>query len=374
MAIRISDVLDTDFLDGYELNSDGYGINSIYLTTSCISTTSGTKIVVTGPATDGNGILYTFDHPVESGDIVWLTGTSGGLGDGYFTINQVLSDTSFSVNETIGTSTGGNIQYRYKSGAKNIGFNPTNTSHITHNNVQQALEDLDASIVNTGLTPIEHERLRQLIHLADGVGGPFEGFLSGAYREMLPLGFIRPNTITWYDDATKTKKIVQKTITYTTSKLPATFTWDVYNTDGTTVLATVIDTLTYIGVFEASRIRTITDFSVPTGTLDANQHKVIRQLIHLAEGIGGPFEGFASGAYREILPSANAFPTSIIWYDDITKTKKIVEKTLTYNTNKSVSTVSWKVYNTDGLTVLATVTDTINYSGIFETNRTRTIV
>jgi len=103
------------------------------------------------------------------------------------------------------------------------------------------------------------------------------------------------------------------------------------------------------------------------------QHKTLRQLIHLADG-GGPFEGFTSGAYLETLPSANPFPTSFIWWEDNTKTKKIVEETVTYNSNKTIATDAWKVYDTDGTTVLATVTDTISYSGVFETSRTRTIV
>jgi len=101
-------------------------------------------------------------------------------------------------------------------------------------------------------------------------------------------------------------------------------------------------------------------------------HKTLRQLIHLAEE-GGPFEGFASGAYQETLPAADPFPTSIIWWEDNTKVKKIVEETITYNANKTVNTDEWKVYDADGSTVLATVTDTISYSGIFETSRTRTI-
>lgn len=101
-------------------------------------------------------------------------------------------------------------------------------------------------------------------------------------------------------------------------------------------------------------------------------HKTIRQLIHLADE-GGPFEGFASGAYQETLPSADPFPTSVIWWESSDKLKKIVEETITYNSNKTISTDQWKVYDTDGTTVLATVTDTISYSGVFETSRTRTI-
>lgn len=106
--------------------------------------------------------------------------------------------------------------------------------------------------------------------------------------------------------------------------------------------------------------------------ISATTHKTLRQLIHLAEE-GGPFEGFASGAFQETLPSASPFPTSVIWWTSAAKTAKIVEETITYNANKTVATDQWKVYDTDGTTVLATVTDTISYSGVFETSRTRTI-
>jgi hypothetical protein len=102
------------------------------------------------------------------------------------------------------------------------------------------------------------------------------------------------------------------------------------------------------------------------------EHRTLRQLVHLAEE-GGPFEGFTSGAYQETLPSASPFPTSVIWWTSSAKTAKIVEETITYNSNKTIATDQWKVYDVDGTTVLATVTDTISYSGVFETNRTRTI-
>lgn len=220
-----------------------------------------------------------------------------------------------------------------------------------------------------GIVATDHPPLRQLIHLADGAGGPFEGFLTGAYR--VEVGTVFPTSIIWYVDNTLAQKIVEKTLSYT-GAFPTTITWQVYNTDGSTVIAVAVDTITYSGAFETSRTRALTDYSVGTGELTVDFHKTIRQLIHLADGVGGPMEGFTSGAYREITPT-NPFPTSIIWYDDVTKTKKIVEKTLTYNANKTINTLQWKVYDTDGVTVLATVTDTISYSGVFETSRTRAI-
>lgn len=100
-------------------------------------------------------------------------------------------------------------------------------------------------------------------------------------------------------------------------------------------------------------------------------HKTLRQLIHFIDD--GPAEGFASGAYREILPSASPFPTSVVWWTSAAKTAKIVEKLITRNSNQTPSQIQWKVYAVDGTTVLATVTDTISYSGVFETSRTRAI-
>lgn len=109
-------------------------------------------------------------------------------------------------------------------------------------------------------------------------------------------------------------------------------------------------------------------FKDSTGEFDP---RGLRALIHFIDD--GPTDGFASGAYHETLPSADPFPTSFIWWTSSAKTHKIVELTLTLNTNKTPATEEWKMYDADGTTVLVTVTDAITYSGIFETSRTRTI-
>lgn len=102
--------------------------------------------------------------------------------------------------------------------------------------------------------------------------------------------------------------------------------------------------------------------------ITAAEHKALRQLIHFISD--GPAEGFASGAYKEI--TGTVFPTAIVWYVDSGKTDKIVERLVTWS--GSVATVDkWKIYDTDGSTVLWTISDAITYSGIFEVSRTRTI-
>jgi len=114
---------------------------------------------------------------------------------------------------------------------------------------------------------------------------------------------------------------------------------------------------------------TLTELAAGTGGLTADAHKILRQLIHFIDD--GPADGFASGAYREVT-TPGVFPDVITWWESSGKTKKIVDLTLTW-TGVNVTTEQWRVYDTDGSTVLATVTDTIAYSGIFETHRTRAI-
>ena len=104
--------------------------------------------------------------------------------------------------------------------------------------------------------------------------------------------------------------------------------------------------------------------------INEDQHRTLRQLIHFIDD--GPAEGFASGAHRET--TGTVFPTSIIWYESSSKLKKILERTIVWS-GVVPSSDQWEMYDTDGTTVLATATDSFTYtSGIFEVNRTRTIV
>jgi hypothetical protein len=102
--------------------------------------------------------------------------------------------------------------------------------------------------------------------------------------------------------------------------------------------------------------------------ITANEHRTLRHLIHFMSE--GPGEGFASGAYK--TTTGTVFPTSIVWWESSAMLKRIADRTCTWS-GVNLVTDRWRIYDTDGTTVLATVTDTIAYSGVFETTRTRVI-
>lgn len=107
-----------------------------------------------------------------------------------------------------------------------------------------------------------------------------------------------------------------------------------------------------------------------SGGINSSQHDSLRQLIHFINE--GPGNGFNSGAFKEII--GQPFPISIIWYIDSSKVDKIVEKLIIRNDNNIPISITWNIYDTDGSTILNSITDTIVYaSNIFESNRTRTI-
>jgi hypothetical protein len=133
------------------------------------------------------------------------------------------------------------------------GVDPTIVGQILRNGTDLKAKD-GIGVFNlrsgSGLTPSAHEVLLQLIHFIDE--GPAEGFTTGATK--LVIGGIFPSSILWKRaDATK---LVEQNITWTQAK-PATIQWKMYDVDGTTVLATVTDTITYSGAFETGRTRTI---------------------------------------------------------------------------------------------------------------------
>jgi hypothetical protein len=115
-------------------------------------------------------------------------------------------------------------------------------------------EGVIRTLTSSSISSTDHKTLRQLIHLADG-GGPFEGFSSGAVMDTGPIPF--PTASIWYVSSARTQKIVEQIVSYNSSSMIISEQWKAYAVDGTTVIATVTDAITYNGVFETTRTRTI---------------------------------------------------------------------------------------------------------------------
>jgi hypothetical protein len=118
-------------------------------------------------------------------------------------------------------------------------------------------------------------------------------------------------------------------------------------------------------------------FFSATGGLTPAQHEVLRQLIHFLDE--GPGPGFANPVVK--IVTGGLFPTDITWWDSDPglfplTAKRIIQKTIDRSTFPATlvkpTPVVWKIYDTDGVTVLETATDVITYTGVAETKRTRT--
>lgn len=291
-GISREDIEDVDIVDAIELASDG---TTVFVDdATVVSTTASTKRIVLS----GVDLIYDKDERVEVGDIIILSGTSGA--DGTYTVSDIIDQTTLEVSEAIADSTGGTADLIHPSGASKVGLDPSNVSGVTATEMQTAMEQLSAA------TGADDKKVQ----------------VNGSDAS--------------YD--------------YLLAKLQA----------GSNITLTAVD----IG---GGVLQVKIDAS---GTTDWTTHRTLRHLIHFIEE--GPAEGFTSGAYREQLPSGGIFPTSVTWWESSSKLKKIVERLITW-AGVNATQDKWKIYDTDGSTVLWTITDAISYSGIVETTRTRTI-
>lgn len=113
---------------------------------------------------------------------------------------------------------------------------------------------LDLGAGGSGITVASHRSLRHLAHLMGD--GPAGGIVAGpVVEEVLPLGSPFPDSSTWYESAAKLKKIVSLEITRNPNRTPDVETWRAYDDDGSTVLATITDAFSYVGVIPTGRTR-----------------------------------------------------------------------------------------------------------------------
>lgn len=134
-GIRREDIEDVEIVDAGELLSDG--TTSILTGATVVSTTASTKRVVLS----GVDIINDKDERLEPGDLVTLSGTTGGA-DGDYTVDSIIDPVTFDVVEAIVDSTGGTMSAKHPPGASKVGLDPTNVSGVTATELQTAMEQL----------------------------------------------------------------------------------------------------------------------------------------------------------------------------------------------------------------------------------------
>jgi hypothetical protein len=110
-----------------------------------------------------------------------------------------------------------------------------------------------------GISEAQHKTLRHLIHFIDE--GPGDGFASGATKTV--TGGLFPTSILWRDSAGNklVEKLIERSAGSATNLKPTPIKWKIYDGAGDApgnVLFTISDAITYTGVSESGRIRTIT--------------------------------------------------------------------------------------------------------------------
>jgi hypothetical protein len=155
MALRKEDLYDLDILSREELTSDGY---YVYASGSLIHITS--SMVRSGKIVTTDFFLKSIDDPVQSGDRLHVCDSDGA--DGYYTIDEILSDYSFSITEDANEVSNGWLHFMHPAGAKFIGFDPTGLAAITATNLQDAIKEI--AINSGGINETTHENLDTLTH------------------------------------------------------------------------------------------------------------------------------------------------------------------------------------------------------------------
>ena len=222
--ISKEDVRDLDFIDAEELASTN---QSDYRSgDSLVSTTSSTQTVLFTAGV----LLINGDYPIEEGDTIILTGTTGGA-DGTYTVATIVDDVTLTVSEAINDSTGGSAAFRYPPGAIKVGYDNT-SSGLTASNVQDAIDELEANPFNEEA----HRTLHQLTHILD----------RSYYEEYTYTGPQITNVTVWTDSG-KTQKVREYDYTYTGPRVTGE-TEKQYDSGGS-LKETITYTYSYTGAY-----------------------------------------------------------------------------------------------------------------------------
>jgi len=126
---------------------------------------------------------------------------------------------------------------------------------------QVAQKLLNATASESGLASGLGAWRRYVSQMLDA-GLPWPGSLScgpivnGAVQDILPAGALYPTDVIWYLNASKTIQLLHLTYTRDGSGKPTKLVWQIFDTGGALAL-TVTDDITYSGLYEVERVRTV---------------------------------------------------------------------------------------------------------------------
>ena len=108
---------------------------------------------------------------------------------------------------------------------------------------------------------------------------------------------------------------------------------------------------------------------IRSGNINASDHEKLLQAVHLTDD-NGPRGGLWSTGY--VCDTGPwPFPTASVWWTDSTRTKRFMDQSVIRNVNRLIVSSSWRIFQSDGVTIADSYTDVITYNGVFETSRTR---
>lgn len=167
-------------------------------------------------------------------DIVEITGCSA---SGLYTVESISDQQNLIVAESIPTSTGGYISIYHPPGATRIGVDDSTFQNISGSNLQELLESIDDSFIQTsGITVGTHRNIDQLVHL----------IAEDSYEEYTYSGILATNITIWTNSG-KTTKIREEQYTYGVGNKVDTLTTIQYDSLGN-VEETLVETYTYSGI------------------------------------------------------------------------------------------------------------------------------
>lgn len=109
-----------------------------------------------------------------------------------------------------------------------------------------------------------------------------------------------------------------------------------------------------------------------SGAFSSQDHKTFRHLIHFINE--GPGDGFYANPFREIeSDTSGKFTKRETWWSDSNKTIRLYQTEVT-RSGIYPMTQKYKMYASDGITILNQAVDVISYQGAFETARSRSFV